>query len=398
VSAKPRVLIAGAGLGGLAAANALLAKGFDVEVYEQAPQLGEVGAGVQISPNGGHVMKALGLLEDLENVSSVQSGREIRLWDSGRTWKVADTGPALIRLFGMMHYTVHRADLHEIFVKGVERRKTGAIHLNARAAGFTQSRDGVILHLEDGRDVKGDVLIGADGVHSCIRQQMLGAGEPSFTGFIAWRGIAPAERLPEHLRRPVGTQWLAPGSHIYQYPLRRGALINMVGVVPRDDWRIESWSQRGTHEECLRDYAGWHEDAHALIRGLTAPFKWALMVREPLQTWSQGRVSLLGDACHSTLPFLAQGAVMSIEDAWVLARALEENRDVAIALDRYQKARIERTTRMVKTAAAQTERMHHESFADPARAEKFVAEQWNEEQFKSRYSWLYAYNAVTVPI
>jgi salicylate hydroxylase len=246
--------------------------------------------------------------------------------------------------------------------------------------------------------VRGDVLIGADGVHSNIRQGLFGADRPEFTGLMAWRGVIPMERLPERMRRMVGTNWVGPGGHIVHYPLRGGRLMNFVGVRERSDWQVESWSVAGSNDECAADFAGWNEDIQLMIRAIDVPYKWALMHRAPLPRWSVGRVSLLGDACHSTLPFLAQGAVMAIEDGFILARALEAHADPALALERYEAARRERTTRMVEGAAANTKRFHNPELAHVEGARAYVDREWNEARVKERYEWLFTYDVTAVPV
>ena len=169
---------------------------------------------------------------------------------------------------------------------------------------------------------------------------MFGAGRPEFTGLMAWRGVIPRERLPAGRMPLAGTNWIGPGRHVVHYPLRRGELLNFVGVVERDDWQIESWTAQGTRGECLADFAGWHGDVRRLIEAIDVPFKWALMTRAAMSRWSEGRVTLLGDACHATLPMLAQGAVMAIEDGIVLARCLAKyGADHATAFARYEAAR-----------------------------------------------------------
>src|SRR5690606_4998246 len=157
---------------------------------------------------------------------------------------------------------------------------------------------------------------------SACRAQMFGAGTPWFTGCMAWRGLVPASDLPEHLAAPMGTNWVGPGAHVITYPVRRGELINFVGVVERGDWTHESWNSQGRIEDCLRDFRGWHEDVQRIVRAIERPYQWALLGREPMPAWSKGRATLLGDACHPTLPFLAQGAMMAIEDGVVLAQCL----------------------------------------------------------------------------
>ena len=392
-----RILIAGGGIGGLTAALALLQRGFDVEIYEQASELKEVGAGLQLSANGNRVLYALGLGDALRALSCEAKAKEIRLWNTGDTWKLIDLGAVSVERYGFPYFTVYRPDLLTVLANAVRALKPDAIHLRTRSTGFEQNASGVTLLLEHGR-VRGEVLIGADGVHSNIRQGLFGADQPEFTGLMAWRGVIPMEKLPEHLRRPVGTNWVGPGGHIVHYPLRAGQLMNFVGVRERGDWQVESWSVRGTREECLADFAGWNADIQTMIGAIDVPYKWALMHRPPLPRWSVGRVSLLGDACHSTLPFLAQGAVMAIEDGFILARALEAARDPAEALTRYEAARRARTTRMVEGANANTRRFHNPELASVEGARAYVDREWTEAKVKERYEWLFTYDATTVAV
>jgi salicylate hydroxylase len=394
-----RVLIAGAGLGGLTAALALLRMGCEVDVYEQAAELREVGAGLQLSANGTHVFYALGVGEALKAHSCETEGKEIRLWNSGETWKLFDLGRSSVERYGYPYFTVYRPDLLEVLADAVRREKPDAIHLGRKCVGFRQDSAAVELHLEDGESVGGDALIGADGVHSRIRQGLFGADQPQFIGVIAWRGIVPMQALPPHMARRVGTNWIGPGGHVVHYPLRSGRLMNFVGALERSDWQVESWSARGTNAELARDFEGWHEDVHALIRNIPAPYKWALMVRPPMQRWSVGRVSLLGDACHSMLPFLAQGAVMAIEDGYVLGRALSEGQgDVPSRLRRYESARRERTNRAVEGSASNVQRFHNRALADPREARQYVDREWAGQRVAERYEWLFRYDATSVAI
>ena len=168
-------------------------------------------------------------------------------------------------------------------------------------------------------------MIGADGIHSKVRADACSAQDkPEFTGCVAWRGLVPMEKLPPHIAQMLGTNWLGPHGHVLHYPVRRGEIMNFISFVERDDWQIESWVTQGTKDELANDFRGWHEDVHAIIRNIETPYKWAMMVRGPMPRWSKGRVTLLGDACHPTLPFLGQGGVMAIEDGYVLAACLAE--------------------------------------------------------------------------
>jgi salicylate hydroxylase len=399
MSASPKILIAGAGIGGLTAALALLQRGFEVDVFEQAAELREIGAGVQLGPNGVRVLHALGLAPDLARLAVEASAKEVRIWSSAKMTPLFDLGSECVERYGAPYYLMHRADLHQILVDRVLALKPDALHVASRGVAFRDLGHGVELALENGRTIEGGLLVGADGLHSRVRRQMFGDAPARFTGGMCWRGMIPIERLPEHLRRPVGTNWIGPRGHIITYPVRAGRLLNFVGHVERDDWQVESWTEPGSIEECAADYAGWHPDVQLMIRNIATPFKWALFLRPPLQDWSQGRVTLLGDACHSTLPYLAQGANMAIEDGMVLARALETcASDPLAALRRYEQARVERTTRIVNKSADNLQRFHNPQLEDPVQADQYTSAEWDPERIRERYDWLFRYDAVTVPL
>lgn len=394
-----RIVIAGAGLGGLTAGLALLKQGFQVRILEQAEQLKELGAGIQLSPNCNHVLFKLGLEQELMKLASEPEGKIVRLWNTGQTWNLFDLGSVSRKLYGYPYLTAHRADLHSVLAEGVRREDPAAIVLGAKLVDFDRRGDTVIARTEDGRSFEADVLIGADGVHSVVRGLLFGADQPRFSGLMAWRGVIEAKDLPPQLQRPLGVNWVGPGAHVIHYPLRANQLVNFVAAVERSDWQVESWTQRGTTEECLADLAGWHDDVHTLIRAIDTPYKWALMVRAPMTRWSDGNVSLLGDACHPTLPFLAQGAAMAIEDGYILARALSQyGDDPANALRHYEDARKDRTARMVEGANANAGRFHNKELASPEGASKYVDREWQEERVKERYEWLFTYDVDTVGI
>ena len=392
------ILIAGGGIGGMAAALALLNRGHDVDVFEQAPELKEFGAGVQISPNGTRALHALGVLKTLRQLSCDTEGKEVRLWNTGRTWKLFDLGAEAIERYGFPYVTVFRPDLLQVLVDAVRARKSDAIHLGRRACGVTQHDGRVTLELEDGETIEGDALIGADGVHSVIRHKLYGGDRPRLFGMIAWRGVIPMERVPQHISRDKATNWIGVGGHVVHYPLRAGKLMNFVGIQERDDWQVESWTTRGTAQECANDHAGWHPDVQALIAASPTLFKWALMGREPLPQWTTGNVTLLGDACHPTLPMLAQGAVMAIEDAVILGRCFEKYGDVATALSRYQDARIAVTARKVAGANDNAKRFHNPALRTEEGATAYVDREWSRDTIIRRYEWIFTYNVDTVEI
>jgi salicylate hydroxylase len=392
-------MIAGAGIGGLTAALSLLRQGFAVAIYEQAPALGEIGAGLQLSANATRVLNALGLAEALAGSAVRPQGKEMRHWRTGRRFKLFDLGVQSEARYGAPYLFIHRADLHRMLAEAVLAISPRCLTLSARCVGIDQRKDGVRLLLADGRAEHGTLLIGADGVHSGVRASLFGTDRPQFTGCMAWRGVIPRERLRQERLTPEGSNWIGPGRHVVTYPLRRGELLNFVGVVENSDWRVESWTAAGTREECLADFVGWHEEVRRLIAAIDVPYKWALMVRTPMARWSMGRVTLLGDACHAALPFLAQGAAMAIEDACLLARSLAHYRgDHDTAFARYEAARIARTTRVITGSADNMRRFHDSRLDGDAAAEGYIAAEFAPEKVAARYEWLFGYDALTAEL
>lgn len=394
-----KVVIAGGGIGGMSAALALLQRGIEVEVHEQARALTEVGAGIQISPNGSRALDHLGVFEALRASSCTPERKEFRLWNTGRSWPLFDLGDLAVEKYGYPYLTVYRPDLLKAIEDGVRALDPSAIRLGARAVGVEQDPDRATLLLEDGSRSTGDVVIGADGWRSVVRTQLWGDHSPAFSGMVAWRGLIRWEDLPPHLQEMVGSTWIGPGGHAVSYPLHGGEIMNFVATMEGKTWTAQGGAEPGTAEECHADFAGWHVDVHTLIDLSPSLSKWALVQWDPIANWSSGCVSLLGDAAHATLPFLAQGAVHSIEDGVVLARALEAYGDAPVeALKRYEAARIERTTRMVRGATANTGRFHAPELATETGADAYMAQEFSEAPIADRYDWLYAYDAVTAPV
>jgi salicylate hydroxylase len=399
IAGAPRVLIAGGGLGGLTAALALVQRGIPVTVHEQAAALTEVGAGVQLSPNGVRVLRALGVAGAVAAVASETRGKEIRLWNTGQGWAPFDALTDSVGNYGFPYYTLYRPDLLAVLEHALRRAAPDALHLHRKAVGFEATAGGgVALRFADGGVAEGDVLVGADGIHSVVRRQLWGEAPARFTGLMAWRGVIPMAALPAHLHRPVGTNWIGPGRHVVHYPLRGDALMNFVGVVEGVDWQVESWTAQGSPADLARDFAGWHADVHAMIAAIGTPFRWAFLARDPLPVWGQGAVTLLGDACHPTLPFMAQGAVQAIEDGFILARALAGATDLPAALRRYEDARRDRTARVVRASNENTTRFHNPALATADGAAAYVAREFTEAKVRERYDWLYTYDAETVPL
>lgn len=393
---KPTVLIAGAGLGGLTAAIACAKYGCRVHVFEQAPALGEVGAGVRIGPNAIHVLAALGLEDRLRQEWFVPRCREVRVWDTGYCAKVPFSIDSVIEKYGYPHVALHRADFHAVLVDALKSLQPDSIHVNAKVVSFEQDGESVTLSLEDGLTFSGDVLIGADGLHSVVKRQLFGESKPKFTGSVAWRGTIPVEQLPPEVRTECGQGWMGIDGHFVVYRMRRGELINIVGHIERDDWQVESWTELGTTEEMLSDFKGWHPHIQSLIKNIAKPYKWALFLHPTMEKWSVGRVTLLGDACHPTLPYLGAGANMAIEDGMVLARCLDHFGDINAAFKRYEELRIKRTTDIVNASASNRTAYHNEELGRKESAEKHI--DTIAARLRASDEWIYGYNAATVEL
>lgn len=351
------VLIVGGGIGGLTAALCLARAGLPAVLFEQAPAFGDVGAGVQITPNASRVLHRLGLAGALTACASEPAGIEYRHWRSGKRIARWAFDGRWARA-GAPYYHVHRADLVGLLADAAERQPGLSLRLGARVEGFSAAGDGACVAIAGAdAEIVGTALLGADGVHSTVRGAMLAGAEPRFAGLVAWRALVPAASLPAGSAEPWTTVWWGPGRHFVHYAVRRGELVNCVGVVARamPGGVRESWRQRGELAALRADFAGWHEDVQRLINAVPPEtlHQWALFDRRAPTRWGHGPATLLGDAAHPMLPFVAQGAAMAIEDAAVLATCLAGSTtpaDSAAALRRYEAIRRPRTARLQRLA------------------------------------------------
>jgi salicylate hydroxylase len=384
--------IVGAGIGGLTAALALLREGHRVTVLEQAPQLAEVGAGLSLSPTAVHGLNHLGLHETLEARAYKPEDQCVRHYKDARPLVWINRGRSLIEKYGERYYLIHRADLHDALSAAVRAQSGAEIHLNKRCREVHQGQGGVRVRFDDGSSYLFDMLVGADGSRSVVRSQLFGPLEPQYTGYIAWRGLVPMERVPQEILQPPSGIFLGNGHLVNRYPVRNGQLLNFVAFAEREAWTEEGWSIRSTVEELLAEFVGWTPWVLRFMEQVPPNqlFKWGLFDREPLASWTKGRVTLLGDASHPVLPFLGHGAVLAIEDGVVLARAVAGSATIEEALQRYEAARIERAAFVVRESRKAGKQFHAPD-ADTYR-----------ERAGNRAAdegiGLFAYNPVTAPV
>ena len=343
------VAIIGAGLGGLTAAAAMQARGFKVQVYEQAEELGEIGAGITIPPNATRVFKYFGLEQALENISNIPERTIVKHYATGKILLDRPRENYLDR-FGCNYYFTHRADVHALLADLVQDADPECIHLGHRLTGIRNDSEEVLMEFENGLQARASLAIGCDGVHSVVRDQLFETEAPFFTGQVAYRSLIPWAPLMDDPR--VDLQGMSrsammnvgPDHWIIVYPARAGELFNCVAMVKTPEWQEDGWSNAADIGEILHEYNEFHEEVQVLLSNIPTEncYKWGMFVRKPMLRWSRGRVVLLGDAAHSMLNFLGQGAAMAIEDAVVLARCLEAAGDHVEAFDRYERARLER--------------------------------------------------------
>jgi salicylate hydroxylase len=387
------IAVIGAGLGGLAAALALRRAGFAVEVYEQGPGFSEIGAGIQIGPNASRILQRLVPPERLARDAVRPVAVHQRRWDDGRTLQRAPLGDAIEAAYGAPYYHFHRGDLLGALASQWPAERA---HFRHRLASLRQTGERVLARFENGAEIEADLLVGADGIHSVVRRELFGSEQPRFTGCIAYRGLVPAERLAPLGLEVVSANWFGPGQHFVHYFVAGERFLNFVGVIERDSWTRESWTDRGEKADLRQAYAPWHPQVRSIIEAVDETFIWALFDRTPLPRWSVGRVTLLGDACHAMLPFMAQGAAQSLEDGACLAACLAQlgGAHVPEALQLYERLRLPRATRLQELSRLNKTRFHmpdgpHQEARDAALA---VRGDRSIEALK----WLYEHDAGVV--
>jgi salicylate hydroxylase len=355
----PRIAIIGAGIGGLAAACALRRHGFDATVYERAAELGEVGAGLQLAPNAVKVLRGLGVFEALRPLAFEPTNIVSLAFDDAHLRFREPLKGVAAAQFGAPYLMAHRADLHSLLM--VQLPDAGIMR-NAHCVGVASTAAGARADFADGRTVEADVIIGADGINSVVREKLFGPQLARYTQQMAWRCMVPIDRVPTRVGpggavavgRDEYVGWIGPSGHVICYPIRGGEVYNIFAGHVSEAWVDESWSVPSSVEELLAGYAGWNDALLDMLAHVEHCFKWGIRDRDPLPRWTSGRITLLGDAAHPMMPTLAQGAAIALEDAYALARNLARHRDdPARGLAAYDAERVPRASKVQLQARAQ---------------------------------------------
>lgn len=393
---RKSILIAGGGIGGLTLAICAAQQGHSVTVYEQANNIRALGAGIQLSPNAMKVYRALGLLPELSGAAFSPQALEARMGVSGRNIFNVSLTQDVIKEWGAPYLHIHRAELMKVLKETLEALAPNAIQCGQKVVRYRQDKEGVSVQMYGGEIMKADILIGADGLHSDIRAQMHGPDRPRFTGNVAWRAVVPASLLGDKVAPPTACVWMGAGRHAVTYRLGAGDKVNFVGVVETDEQDAEGWMHGADKAQALADFEGWQPEVTQIFEQCEPSqiYRWGLYDRAPLPHWSEGRVSLLGDAAHPMLPFLAQGAAMAIEDSWSLAKHLSAVDEPAAGLQAYQQERRARATTVQARSRANMKRFHHRSQAAQLLnyGPMWIAGRLAPKIIRSQFDSLYGYN------
>lgn len=382
-----RVVVVGAGIAGLTAAAALARAGIGCRVVEQATELTEIGAGIQLAPNASLLLHRLGLARHLDRVAVRPEAIEMRRWNDNSVLMRNPLGAECELLYRAPYYAVHRAHVQQGLLNLLP---AGTVRLGMRCVTVERHDNEAVLHFADGSALPADVVVAADGIHSVLRGVLI-SDEPRFAGQLVYRGLVPSSRLPRPARRRSVTIWLGPGQHFVCYPVAGGELISFAATTPADDCRVESWHATGTVAEVLAAYAGWHEELREVVQAADTVRKWALHDRDFVPKWSDRRLTLIGDAAHPMLPFGAQGAAQGIEDAVALAACLRDaDRDsVPAALARYETVRKPRTEGVHEFIRANARNHHHADGDEQTERDSTMNGKWG---LRSQ-EWLFGYDA-----
>ncbi len=384
---KPEILIAGGGIGGLAAALALAHKGMRSQVFEKAPEFGEIGFGLQLGPNAHHMLTRLGIAEAVEQTAVFPNALiEIDALTDRELTRI-NTGDAFRKHFRGPYMVVHRRDLHGALLDACRAHAEITLHTSKQLVRFEDRGASILAHFADGATCSGTVLIGADGLNSCVRENVMGDGPPRVSGHVTYRGVVPVDEIKDKSHFDDMVIWVGPGLHLVQYRLRGGTVMNNVATLDSPRFAAGQKINFGGPEELLEVYSHTTPHVQEMLSYVGKDKNWVLCDREPRPEWSRGNVTLLGDAAHPTLQYLAQGAVMALEDAVVLAEKLAAaGADIPAALLSYRDARYLRTARVQLTSRIHGQIMHARGGARDLR--NHLMSLRNPDNF-SEVEWLY---------
>ena len=356
------ISIVGAGIGGLVAALALKKRGHKPIIYEKTESLSELGAGIQLSPNANKVLKYLGVMKELQKDVYEPEAFQFVHYRTGKVLAQQALKNSSAKLYGSPNYDVHRADLQKALLKIINKEEI-QIEKNSEIIDLYEEVNGAFIKTKE-RVIGSDAVIGADGIHSIVRKKLWGEDQARYTGNVAWRMLVPIEKISSKFIQQNTKVWLGPKKHFVQYLVKGGNFLNCVCLVEQNDWTNEDWSEKGDISELRHIFSDWHPEIQEILK-VTKPdslFKWGLHDRTPMNKWSKGRFSLLGDAAHPMLPFVAQGAAMAIEDGIVLASSLSSFENVELGLNDYENKRKCRTAKAQKTATRNAKIFHLSDF------------------------------------
>ena len=387
---KPRVIIAGGGIGGLATALALQNAGAEYEVFEQASRISEIGAGLNLSPNALKAFRMLGVEDE-----SIAAGWEDE-FQATRSWRTGfpiSVQPRRVTgtIYAASYLTRHRADLQSILLKRLDASR---VHTGKSVVDAGSDANGAWLRFADGTSADGDIALGADGIHSAVRDSLFGKSPPRFTGCVCWRGVVPVEAVANIPYVKDLAAWWGPHGHVVHYRVRRGELVNFVAHYDSDAWTNESWTTECTKDELISTFARWNSALLRLFELSERYYKWALYDRDPLPQWSKGRVTLAGDSAHPMLPYLGQGAASAVEDGCVLARLVAQGGEIESMLQHYEALRKPRTTRMQLVSRERAKENHLTSPAARLMRDAKVAfrSRFGSDKSIFKAGWVYEYD------
>jgi salicylate hydroxylase len=382
-----RIAIVGGGLAGAAAANALMTLGIRTELFEAAPELGEIGASVNASPQAVKALRAIGVGDKIAAVGHLSPGIYTRNMQTGEFLEFSDRNK-IAEEYGAPYYSFHRADLMECLASGLDR---SAVHLGHRLTGLEEQSDRVILSFGNGTRVEAEYVVGADGVRSVVRQALYGADNPTYTGQMVWRALLDANNVPSEVLEPYGhTQWVGPGCHFIGYYIRGGKLVNIVTQQDTDQWVEEGWSISGDPEEMRRSFPSPEPRLVRLLCVIDKCSKWGLFTRPITGNWGRGRIQLIGDAAHAMLPSVGQGACQAFEDSCILARWLEACPDPVEAFTNFRRIRIPRVHGVQRLSLENKEFKH---MRDAAKQKESITS--GKRGVLGNIDWVWGYDPVT---